>query len=353
MLDKVNFTSVVTVKNASAATLALLSGGQYLVGQCYEITLSTGQIYYFTDFQTALNNVMVYLPLGTTAGPFNFGTGLTIDRDTITQAAGVKAGNMRLKITPQWDSPNAPILINGYPLLQAVRLGFFDSATIRMSKIFLAYPAAGAQLDTSPGAVGWFMGVVQEAQAGRFSADLSVDDALALLGNQQMPRQLYGVGCWHQVYDAGCTLLKSSFTTSAHVTAVTDGAHFQTSLTQADDFFDLGVITFTSGVNSGLSAKVNHYLNASGAIVAQYPFPTPPAISDTFSIYPGCDLQQATCTTKFSNLAHFGGMPYVPDPSTIVDGETSAPPHQPKGSQAGVIVSSAPSAQQTYGTFTT
>src|SRR5580698_9138164 len=137
------------MKNASAATLAILSSGEYLMAQCYEFTLASGQAYYFTDFQVPLPNVTVYLPLGGTAGPFTFGTGLTINRDTITQSAGVKAGNMKLTITPQPDSPNAPVRINGYPFLQAIRLGFFDSATVRMSKLFMNYPAAGAALDTS------------------------------------------------------------------------------------------------------------------------------------------------------------------------------------------------------------
>lgn len=341
------------MKNASAATLAILSSGNYQIAECYEITLPTQQVYYFTDAQSALANVTVYLPLGGTAGPFTFGTGLTLERDTITQAAGVKAGNMRLKVTPQWDSPFAPIKINGYPLLQAVRLGFFDSATVRMSKLFMHPPVPGVPIDTSPGSVGWFMGVVQDAQAGRFSADLTIDDYLALLGNQQMPRQLYGVGCWHQVYDAGCTLLRTAFTSSAHVTAVTDGAHFSSNLAKADDYFDLGVITFTSGVNSGLSARVSKYLNAAGALITSYPFPTQPAVNDTFTVYPGCDLQQATCSTKFANLAHFGGMPYIPDPSTIVDGNTQAPPAQARGSQAGVIIGSNVSGSQTYGPYRT
>lgn len=341
------------MKNASAATLAILSGGQYLLAHCYEITLASTQVYYFTDFQVPLPNVTVYLPLGGTAGPFNFGTGLTITRDTVTTLAGTKAGNMKLKVTPQWDSPSAPVLINGYPLLQAVRLGFFDSATVRMSKLFMNYPAAGAQLDTSPGAVGGFMGLVQDGQAGRFTADITVDDALALLGNQQMPRQLMGVGCWHQVYDAGCTLSRSTFTVSGTVGTVTDGAHFNSNLTAADSYYQLGVIKMTSGVNSGLTAGVSNYLHASGALVLSYPFPQPCAPGDTFSIYPGCDLQQVTCTSKFSNLPHFGGMPYIPDPSTIVDGNTQAPPAQAKGSQAGVIIGSPTTATQTLGRYTT
>jgi uncharacterized phage protein (TIGR02218 family) len=335
------------MRSASAATLAILAGGKYLLAQLYDITLSTGQVYHFTDFQIPLT-ASIYAPA---AGPFTYQTGLTITRDTITVKTGMNGGTMKLVLTPQADSPNAPVLINGYPFLQACRLGFFDGATIQMSKLFMNVPAPGAAVDTSPGAVGWFLGTAEDVQAGRFSAEISVDDYLALLGVQQMPRQLFGVGCYHQVYDAGCTLLKSAFTSTGTVSTVTDGAHFTTNLTQADDYFDLGVITFTSGANSGFSANVSSFKNASGAIVTNYPFPRAPAVGDAFSIYPGCDLQQATCSGKFANLAHFGGQPYIPVPETILDGGASAPAAQTRGAQAGQLIGSAPSAQQTYGGY--
>lgn len=320
------------MRSASAATLALLSSGFYALEELYDITLPSGQVYHFTNGQVT-RTASIYSPA---AGPFTYQTGLTIKRGTITNKCGSQGGNMKLTISPQADSPNAPVLINGYPFLQACRLGFFDGATIQMSKLFMDPNT----FDTSPGAVGWFKGSAQDVQAGRLSAQITVDDYLALLGNQQMPRQLFGVGCFHQVYDAGCTLLKSAFTVAGHVTSVTDGAHFGSNLTQADDYFDLGVITFTSGVNNGFGASVSSYKNASGALVLRLPFPTPPAVGDTFSIYPGCDLQQSTCSSKFNNLPHFSGQPYIPEASTVVDGTSNDAPVQSPGAQAGQLIGS-------------
>ena len=326
---------------ASTAAKAILAGGQYLVAQCYDIILASGLAYHFTDCQIPLNNVTVYLPNQTTVGPYNYATGLTISRSTITRKLGVQGGNMKITIAPQADSPNAPVLINGYPILQALRWGFFDNATIRLSRLYMLPPAPGANLDTSPGAIGIFQGQAQDVQAGRLSAEIAIDDYLAILGNQQMPRALYGTSCWHQVYDPGCTLSKSAYTVGGTITSVTDSAHFHTNLTQADDYFDLGVITFTSGVNSGLNQGVGKFLNAGGAIALEFPFPQAPSVGDTFTIWPGCDLQQTTCSSKFSNGAHFGGQPYIPDPATIVDGNAQAPPAQSAGSQAGVIIGGA------------
>lgn len=337
------------MKTASTATLNILASRQYLLAELYDLQLATGQVYHFTGFQVPLT-ASIYSPA---SGPFTYTTGLTIKRGTITQKTGTEAANLELTIAPQPDSPSAPVLVAGYPILQAARLGFLDGAMLTFSKLFMTPPSAGnSTLDTSPGAVEWFLGTVQDVQVSRFALQLKVDDYLAYLANQQMPKHLFGVGCFHEVYDAGCTLLKSAFTTAAHVTAVTDNAHFSTNLTQADDYFDLGVLTFTSGVNNGLSANVASYKNASGAMGLRFPFPKPPAVGDTFNVYPGCDKRQSTCTNKFSNLAHFAGDPYTPDPATITDGGTTNIPQQPNGGQRGAAyIGSQPSGRYRVSTY--
>lgn len=340
------------MKSASAATLAILAGRKYLLAELYDITLPTGQVYHFTSYQTPLK-ASIFSPA---AGPFSYQTGLIIKRDTITQSTGMNAGSMQLTITPKLDAPNAPILINGYPFLQACRNGFFDGATVQMSKLFMNKPAPGTVLDTSPGGVGWFLGSIQDVQCGRQTAEFTCDDYLALLGVQQMPRQLFGAGCWHQVYDAGCTLLKSAFTVSGTVASPTDGAHFNSNLTAADDYYDLGVITMDGNITpllSGLSANVSTFKHTSGALILRYPFPVTPAVGDTFKVFPGCDLQQLGGCTKLANLAHFGGQPYGPDPATIVDGGVSAPAAQTRGAQAGQLIGSNVSGRQTTGPYRT
>lgn len=336
------------MKQASAATLALLSGGQYVIAELYDITLVSGQVYHFTSFQIPLS-AAIY-PSGTAN---SYLTGLTITRDTLTQKAGVEAGSMKLTIAPQPDSPNAPILIAGYPLLQACRMGLMDAALMQMSILYMAPPNANGVLDTSPGGVGYFLGSVLDINVTRFTAELGVSDHLAYMGTQQMPRNVWRTGCGHQVYDAGCALLKASFTVTGAVSSATDGSHFNTNLTQLDHYFELGVLTFTSGANNGLSATVSSFLHGSGAVVTRYPFPNVPTGGDTFSVYPGCDLTQATCTNKFANLAHFSGTPYIPVPETLLDGGVSAPPAQQQGGQAGQVIGSQPTGRGFRGKYNT
>lgn len=340
------------MKNASAATEAILSSGVYYVAELWDIQLAgSGTTYHFTDGEVPLNNVTLYVP-GGTLGPFNYQTGLTIVRDNITQKAGLESGSVKVSFIPQGDSPFSPITFGGYPLQQAARYGFLDGATVTMSKFFTNPPQyTGGQIDTSPGAVGYFKGTLQAIDIDRFFVDVTIEDYLSLLGNQQMPKNLFSVGCFHQVYDAGCTLLKASFTVSGTISTVGDSAHFTTNLTQADHYFELGVMTMTSGPANGQSANVSSYVNASGAISIVNPFSAAPLAGNTFTIYPGCDRQQGTCTTKFSNLAHFAGEGYMPVPETILDGGTDNPPKQNAGSQAGQLIGSRPSGRYVYGKY--
>lgn len=343
------------MKSASAATQNILATGQYLLYTLYDVTLPTGQTYHYTDGEIPLNGVTLYIPSGT-IGPFNYQTGMTIISDGLTQKSGTEAGQLKITMIPQGDSVNSPILMAGYSPQQAARFGFLDGAQVRMSKCFLNPPATGAQVDTSPGAIGFFFGTVQGVDIDRFFIDLVIEDAMSLLGDQQMPMNLFEVGCFHQVYDPGCGLLAATFTVTGTVVTAGDTSHVTSNLTQADDYFDLGVATFNGNITAllaGQSVNVTSFKHTSGALAFTSALSVLPAVGDTFTIYPGCDRQQLGGCTKLSNLARFGGVPYMPVPETILDGGTDNPPPQTAGSQAGQLIGSAVSAQQTAGKFVT
>lgn len=316
------------MKTASTATLNILASGSYVVYDLYQFSLTGGQVLYVADSDFPL-----------TVGGQLYQHGLVIARGDLKQSCDLSVQSMKLDIAPQLDIPGGPPTIGGFPFLAAVRQGFFDSATVQYSRLYLVPPSPGNYNwpDTSPGAVPWFNGVIADTSCGRLKATFSVNNTIELL-NVQMPRNLVQAGCSHMLYDAGCTLLKSSFRVSGAMTGTPSVLAFDTNLTQADHYFDLGVITMTSGVNNGISRTVRTSLNASGYVQILLPFNTAPSAGDTFTILPGCDKQQSTCTTKFSNLAHFRGMPYVPVPETIYDGSsaTSVPSTlQPIGPGSG------------------
>lgn len=87
---------------------------------------------------------------------------------------------------------------------------------------------------------------------------------------------------------------------------------------QSSGWFTLGVVTFTSGVNAGLSRGVSQY-SASGALTLLPPLPNPPSTGDTFTILPGCELTQTVCgSAKFNNIANYSGIDFAPSPEQSV-----------------------------------
>lgn len=282
----------------------VLAGGVFSKAELYTFTLAP-------PASTTLRFTTYDVPL--TVGGNTYGTDLIISRSGITQKVGVEVQSLNLEIYPQNDG--TPITVGGVPILQAVRLGYFDSCRVQMSKIFMATPG-----DVSAGAVAWFQGRVSSVEATRFFARVQIESDLALL-NISMPRNLVQVACTHRVFDSGCTLNPASWVVSGAVSTVaTDRTSITTGLSQADAWFDLGTLTFTSGVLSGMACAVKSYVHASGKVTFLQQLPRDPGVGATFTILPGCDKLQGTCNTKFSNQAHFRGFPFVPIPETMYAG---------------------------------
>lgn len=321
------------MKTASSATKTILASGQFIKYELYKFSPVLGSPLYLSNAE---------IPL-TVAGQLYSG-GLNIVRGDITFSSDLSVDTMELTIAPQPDYPGGPPLINGLPFLTAVRQGLLDGTFVTMYKLFLALPdQVSPWPDTSPGTVPWFTGLVSDASAGRLMAKLNIHLTTELL-NLQMPRNLVSTGCTHVLYDAGCTLSKATFQVSGTVAAGSGVLSINTNLTQVNNYFDLGVIKFTSGVNNGYSRTVRTYLNASGNVSLLLPLAVAPSPGDTFTILPGCKKTQAQCSNNssasgppFNNIAHFRGAPFVPVPETIAEGGTSSPPtnYTPLGPPSG------------------
>ncbi len=86
-------------------------------------------------------------------------------------------------------------------------------------------------------------------------------------------------------------------------------------------YFASGVITFTSGVNNGISRVVTSYSNPSGTagvVVVTPPLPVAPAAGDQFAIVADCDRSLATCTYRYHNSQLYAGLPWLPPPEMSV-----------------------------------
>jgi len=75
-------------------------------------------------------------------------------------------------------------------------------------------------------------------------------------------------------------------------------------------FYELGEIEMTSGDNSGQKRPIA--LDSIGTITTLWPFVSAIVTTDTYNLYPGCDLRGITCHQKFCNENIFRGFLYVP-----------------------------------------
>jgi uncharacterized phage protein (TIGR02218 family) len=192
--------------------------------------------------------------------------------------------------------------------------GFFNRALYTMQRVFAA--------DTT---LAWtqpmtrFTGRVDSIdEITRTSASLTIKCMLDDLDNPY-PRDLLTTDCGAVLFDDRCGLSAATYRLTGAASAGSTQNKLLSGLTNADDYFTQGVVSFTSGTMSGLSYMVKSY--KSDVLVPAYPFLDAPAAGDTFTITPGCDKTLATCQSKYgydpsSGAApFFRGMPFIPDPT--------------------------------------
>jgi uncharacterized phage protein (TIGR02218 family) len=287
------------MKSANAALQVLFaSGNQFLMADLFKFTLTNGTVLTYTTYDADIvANGYVY----SSSGPM-------IERTKGKLSAGVEVDTITVDI---WPSPSH--MIGALSWTYAVATGALDGATVRIDRAFMSSSTVVA------GTVNVFTGIVSEVQMTRSQIEIIVSSPLDLL-NVQMPRNLYQAGCLHSLYDSGCTLSAAAYAVSGAITVAQTASLLQSGLSNITSWFDLGYVTFTSGANVGVTRTVKSYTNFGGysqlnLITA---LPAAPAVGDTFTAYPGCNKMQLTCSSKFNNLTHFKGFPYVPIPETAL-----------------------------------
>jgi uncharacterized phage protein (TIGR02218 family) len=285
------------MKTVAGGLITLLqNSSQFYVAEVFTLTLLDGTVLYYTTLDTDV----------VWSGDTFLSAGLLLKRSKITQMRGLEVDELGIDVYP-----TAAALIGGIAFLAACRNGALDGATVKLERVF--YPSWGA---TATGGYNLFTGVVSDIEMGRTYAKLKVLSQLELL-QSPWPVNVYQPGCVWSLYGAGCGVVKSSFTNTGLVIAGTLTVNsFSTNRPEVDGYHDLGVIKFTSGLNSGITRTIKSFLHTNGIVNLILPLNNVPIATDAFNIYPGCDHQKATCASKFSNGSNFRGFPYIPIPET-------------------------------------
>lgn len=182
-----------------------------------------------------------------------------------------------------------------------IRSGVWDYAKIEIFEV--------NYLDTTRGKNILRSGTLGEVKAGRskFTAELR---GLQQAYTRNTGRS-YKKTCDTTLGSDRCKVNLTPFTVTGTVATCTGNRIITDSArTEAADYFAAGKITFTSGLNNGLSMEVKG--SASGTFALHQPMPFPIAPGDTYSMHAGCMKRFAEdCKGKFNNGINHQGFPHL------------------------------------------
>ena len=281
--------------SAGALAAFLNAATQVYMADLFTITLSGGTVIRWTNADQAV-----------TVNGLTYAIGPVINRGKTKLSVGISVDT--LDVTMAADST---VTVNGVALLKFIAGGGLDAARLSLDRAFASAPGSAWV-----GTLNLFSGRLSDSVISRYEAKLTVNSDSELL-NVMVPRNVYQPGCGNTLFDGSCGLSKTTWSVSATATSATDAPRtsFSTALAQATGYFSLGWAVGLTGANAGVGRTIKYF--AGGVIKTIQPWAVAVAIGDTFTVYPGCDKLQATCSAKFSNLARFRGYPYVPAPETV------------------------------------
>jgi hypothetical protein len=282
------------MKSVSAPLQALLSSGRFITTNLYTLTLLDGTVIRLTsapDFDAQ-------------GGGHTFiHDAFAVERGTIKQAVGIEVDSVDVTVTAKMTDT-----VLGLPIPHFVRNGGFNGARMLIQRAYFAIDTSGNVNTTATGVIYSFEGRVADPQPSRTQVAFKLVADTELL-NKMVPINTITPSCMNILYDGRCGKVKADFTHAGTViiaskTAVACG------LSQPDNYYRLGTLTFTSGQNAGAMRTVKSY--SVGHFTLASPFDYPPAAGDTFVAVAGCDLSESTCDGTFDNLTNRRAFKWVP-----------------------------------------
>lgn len=298
---------------SSALQTVLNTGGPFVVADLFTITLANGTVLRWTTGNTAL-----------TIGANTFTVGPPITRDKAKWSMGLNVDQMSITILDDGSTT-----INSQSLVKSAWQSVFDYAKVEIDRFI-----SDSWTDTAVGSVSWFIGYVGQISLTGKQIKITIESPLAQL-RATFPKTYVLPSCANTLYDGVCTMVASTFTHAGTVGASPSATSFTLSgVSEPDGSFQAGTVKFTSGVNNGQVRTVKSYVG--GVITLVYPLYAIPTAGDGVSATFGCDKTRSTCNSRFANLAHYRGFPYVPDPSTQYAGVAANAPGSAYGNNGSL-----------------
>jgi uncharacterized phage protein (TIGR02218 family) len=293
---------------ASTSSVAFSVPSSNLIQGANTLDFIVTNIEYFSTINPNLTSLHVTFTSSSFPDPNSVFTAIDMERDDITWSTGLSVDEC--KVTLHRGNND---LINGLIFPNFARIGGFDNAHI---KIELAVMSTYG--DVSNGLIHLFEGRVTDIVPSTGKVELTVSaDTIRL--DTMIPNAVYQPSCTHTLYDGQCGVNRTPYSEVNYTVAGASVEQIWFDSPTGDGFFNLGKITFNTGLNAGLSRTVKSYAHYATAVaVVNHKFPYQPEIGDEFVIVAGCDKLRTTCANRFHNEANFLGWEYMPVPEASV-----------------------------------
>ena len=277
------------MKSIPALLLAHMQGSVTTLCTMWKITLTNGTVKTFTD----LDQDVVYGGLTYLAS-----TGYTAS--AVDSSSQLNPDNMELEGFLQ-----SPTITDA-----DIHSGIWDYAEILVFEVNYVDPTMGANILRS--------GTLGEVKGGRSKFTVEIRGLMQAYSRTIV--RLTTKECNADLGDTRCKIVLSAWTVAGTVSSVaTNRTITTTGFTQAAQWFTGGKLTFTSGLNIGLSMEVKQSTGNVLELHEKMPFAI--AAGDTFSVYAGCSKRfEEDCRVKFNNVVNFRGFPHLPGHSIYKPG---------------------------------
>lgn len=189
---------------------------------------------------------------------------------------------------------------------------FLSSQPIEPTNLKI-YRALGSDLTDY---VTLFNGQVKKVLIKDQTAQLDCESRSRYL-EKHLPKYVYQAFCNHDVFDAGCTLVASTYKVTGTIVTISGseitGSQWSNAAGYEDGYFQGGRVVF----GSDMRLVVKH---VDDTLTLQIPFSSVVTIGSSIDVYPGCDGNPATCINKYNNHEHFLGMPFIPSSNPTIFG---------------------------------
>jgi len=265
-----------------ADLLAHLQGTALTLAACFKVTRRDGQVLGFTTHNA----------------------NLVVGGVTYEAASAMGATALRQELAANVDHAELAGIVESSRIAAAdLHGGLYENAELEVFWVNWADLTDGT-LTLARGRIGQI-----RVADGRFYAEFrSLSQRLG-----QNVGELYGPVCRAAFTDSRCGLTPATYTFSRTVDTVTSAKVLRFSGdVHSTGYFNEGLVTFTTGDNTGISREIKTHASSSGAVITLHEaFPRTVDVGDVANLLAGCAHTIEACRA-FGNAVRFRGEPNIP-----------------------------------------